>query len=59
VRNEVLQSFIIPQKRKANIFRMNCLLNHFIEGKMEARIEVTGRRGRRLKQVLDDLKEKI
>jgi hypothetical protein len=29
-----------------------------IEGKLEGRIEMTGRRGRRRKQVLDDLKEK-
>jgi hypothetical protein len=34
--------------------RRNCLLKHVAEG----RIEVTGRRGRRRKQVLDDLKEK-
>jgi hypothetical protein len=37
---------------------MNCLLKHVIERKIEGRIEVTGRRGRRLKQLLDDLKEK-
>ena len=30
------------------------LLKHVIEGKIEGRIEVTGRRGRR-KQLLDDL----
>jgi hypothetical protein len=29
-----------------------------IEGKLEERIEMTGRRGRRRKQLLDDLKEK-
>jgi hypothetical protein len=29
-----------------------------IEGKLEGRIEITGRRGRRRKQLLDDLKEK-
>jgi hypothetical protein len=29
-----------------------------IEGKLEGRIEMTGRRGRRVKQLLDDLKEK-
>jgi hypothetical protein len=28
-----------------------------IEGKLEGRIEMTGRRGRRRKQLLDDLKE--
>jgi len=31
----------------------NCLLKHVIEGK----IEVTGRQGRRRKQLLDDLKK--
>jgi hypothetical protein len=31
----------------------NCLLKHLIEG----RIEMTGGRGRRLKQLLDDLRE--
>jgi hypothetical protein len=36
----------------------NCLLKHVIEGKIEGRIEVMGRRGRRRKQLLDDLKEK-
>jgi hypothetical protein len=29
-----------------------------IEGELEGRIEITGRRGRRRKQLLDDLKEK-
>jgi len=38
--------------------RRNCLLKHVIEGKIEGRIEVKGRRGRRYKQLLDDLKEK-
>jgi hypothetical protein len=48
--------------RKANwighILRRNCLLKHVIEGKLEARIEMTGRRGRRRKQLLDELKRK-
>jgi hypothetical protein len=38
--------------------RRNCLLKHVIEGKIEERIEVMGRRGRRHKQLLDDLKER-
>jgi hypothetical protein len=38
--------------------RRNCLLKHVIEGKLEGRIEMMGRRGRRRKQLLDDLKEK-
>jgi hypothetical protein len=47
-------------KRKANwsghILRRNCLLQRVIEGKIKARIEVTGRRGRRRRKLLDDLK---
>jgi hypothetical protein len=38
--------------------RRNFLLKHVIEGKIEGRIEMTGRRGRRRKQLLDDYKEK-
>jgi hypothetical protein len=48
-------------RRKANwighILCRNCLLKHVIEGNIERRIEVTGRRGRRCKRLLDDLKE--
>jgi hypothetical protein len=40
------------------ILRRNCLLKHVIEGKLEGRIEMTRRRGRRRKQLLDDLQEK-
>jgi hypothetical protein len=50
------------KRRKANwighILRRNCLLKQVIEGKLEGRIEMTGRRGIRRKQLLDDLKEK-
>jgi hypothetical protein len=46
------------KSRKANrighILRRNCLLEHFIEEKIEGRIEVTGSRERRHKQLLDD-----
>ena len=49
-------------RRKANwighILRRNCLLKHVIEGKIEGRVEVTGRRGRRRGQLLDDIKKK-
>jgi hypothetical protein len=41
-----------------HILRRNCLLKHVTEGKLDGRIEMTGRRGRRRKQLLDDLKEK-
>jgi hypothetical protein len=50
------------KRRKANwighSLRRNCLLKHVIEGKLEGRIEMKGRRGRRRKQLLGDLKEK-
>ena len=50
------------KRRKANCFghilRRNCLLKHVIEGKIEGRIEMTIRRGRRRKQLLSDIKEK-
>jgi hypothetical protein len=39
-----------------HILRRNCLLKHVIEGKIDGRINVTGRQGRRRKQLLDDLK---
>jgi hypothetical protein len=32
----------------------NCLLKHFTEEDIEGRTELTGRRGRRGKQILDD-----
>jgi hypothetical protein len=41
-----------------HILRRNCVLKHAIEGKLKGRIEMTGRRGRRRKQLLGDLKEK-
>jgi hypothetical protein len=47
------------RKRKANwighISRRNCLLKQVIEGKIKGQIEVTRRRGRRRKKLLDDL----
>jgi hypothetical protein len=49
-------------KRKANcighILRRNCLLQRIIEGKIKGGIKVTGRRGRRRRKLLDDLKER-
>jgi len=69
VRNKVLlrvqeQRNILHEisKRKANwighILRRNCLLQQVIEGKMKEGIEVIGRRGRRRRNLLDDLKER-
>jgi hypothetical protein len=49
-------------KRNANwighILRRNCLLQQVIEGKIKGGIEVTGRRGRRRRKLLNDLKER-
>jgi hypothetical protein len=39
--------------------RRNCLLKHIIKGLIEGRVKVTERGGRRRKQLLDDLKEKM
>jgi hypothetical protein len=36
----------------------NCLLKQVIKGKIKGRIEVRGRRGRRRKKLLDDVKER-
>ena len=67
VRNEVLRR--VKEKRNVlhtirrndngigHILHGNCLLKHVIEGKVERRIEVAGRRGRRRTHILDDLKE--
>jgi hypothetical protein len=49
-------------KRKANwighILRSNCLLERVIKGKIKGGIDVSGRRGRRRRKLLDDLKER-
>jgi hypothetical protein len=49
------------RKRNANwirhILSRNCLLKEVIEGKIKGQIEVTRRRGRRHKKLLDDLGE--
>jgi hypothetical protein len=42
-----------------HILRRNCFLKHVTEGETEERVDVTGRRGRRRTQLLDDLKETI
>jgi hypothetical protein len=38
--------------------RRNCLLRQVIEGNIKGGIEVTGRRGRRSRKLVDDLKER-
>jgi hypothetical protein len=71
VKNEVPQrdkevrnflQVIRVQRRKDNwighYWRRNCLLRHAIEGKIEESRDVKGRRGRRRKQLLVDIKER-
>jgi hypothetical protein len=70
VKNEALQRVKVERnivhtlkRSKANwighVLRRNCFVKHVNEGKIEGGIGVTGRRGRRRKQLLDDLKENI
>ena len=50
------------RKRKANwighILRRNCLLKQVIEGEIKGETEMTRRRGRRRKKLLDELKDR-
>jgi len=50
------------QRRQGNwighILRRNCTVKPVMEGKLKWRTEMTARRGRRFKQLLNDLKEK-
>jgi hypothetical protein len=61
VKNERYILYIM-KRRKANwighILRRNCLIKDVIEGKIEGRTLVTGRRIRGRKQIVDDLKER-
>ena len=49
------------KRRKANrighILPRNCVLKHVIERKIEGMIQMTGRRGRRIKRLLDELED--
>jgi hypothetical protein len=69
MRNEVLikvkeQRNILHEIRKwkvnwiGYILCRNCLLRQVIEGKVKGGTEVTGRRGRVRRKLLDDLKER-
>jgi hypothetical protein len=53
-------SYTHKKRMKANfidhILHRNCLVKHFIEGKIGGGIVVTRREGRRRKQLLDSLK---
>jgi hypothetical protein len=50
------------QRMKGNLIghmlRSNCLLKHVIEGKIDGRIKMMGRRGRKHKLLLDEIKGK-
>jgi hypothetical protein len=50
------------KRRKTNwfghILRIKCLLKHVTEEKIEGKFDVTGRRGRRRKLLLDDLRKR-
>ena len=54
-----MRRFILPYVTCANwighILRRNCLLKQVIEGKVKGEMEVTRRRGRRRRKLLDEL----
>jgi hypothetical protein len=60
--NELNNILHTIQRREANWFghslRRNYLLKHVFEEKLRGMVQVTGKRGRRRKKLLDDLKEK-
>jgi hypothetical protein len=57
-KGEELPTYTKNKTRIGYNLHINCLLKHVIEGNIEGRI-VTRRRGKRRKQILDDLKETI
>jgi len=48
----------VKLRHYSHILRRNCLLQLVIEGKIKGGIEVTERRGRKRRKLLDDLKER-
>jgi hypothetical protein len=58
----VIQNYSTNRREKANwishILRRDRLLGHDIEGKIKVRMDVTGKREGRRKQLLNDFKEK-
>ena len=52
------QKNIVHEIRIGHILHRNCLLKQVIEGKIKGEMEVTRRRGRRRKKLLDDLKNR-
>ena len=55
---EAVKLHMVCVSSNRHILRRNCLLQQVIEGKIKRQIEVTRRRGRRRKKLLDDLKER-
>ena len=53
----ILQT-IRRRKLTGHMLRRKRLLKHIVEGKIEGTIEVTGKQGRRSKQLLDDLEKR-
>jgi hypothetical protein len=59
VKEQILHEIPKPQANWiVHILLRNCLLQRITEGKIQGEIEVTGRKGRRRRKLLDDLKEK-
>ena len=57
-RNILLEIRKLKASWIGHILRRNCLLKQVIEGKIKGEMEVTRRRGRRRKKLLDDLKDR-
>jgi hypothetical protein len=53
-----LNTKIIFLNFTSDVLRRNCLLQRVIEGKIKWGKEVTGKRGRRRRKLLDDVKER-
>ena len=56
-KRNILHTINRNTNRTGGTWRRNCVLKHVIEGNIEGRIEVMGRRGIRSKQLLEGLKE--
>ena len=48
----------VAASKNGHVLRRNCLLKQVIEGKIKGEMEVTRRRGRRRKKLLDDLMDR-
>jgi len=57
--NRTGYTYYVPKAAsRIHILRRNCLLKQVIEGKIKGEMEVTRRRGRRRKKLLDDIKDR-